>query len=111
MTLTRATRTPSTTLLAQWQVSTELAGVTRDHTPWMTVQMQRGRSPLMPKPGIVMLKRVAGMVSGKGGVPSVNIVSVTIGIRIVIHKANVVRADSSSQCSESRQCAEGGQDR
>ena len=47
--------------------------------------MQRGRSPLVPSPGTVTLKRIAGMVSGKGGVPSVNVVSVMIDIRIVIH--------------------------
>jgi hypothetical protein len=94
--------------LARWQVSTELVGVARDHAPWMTVQMQRGRSPLVPKPGIVMLKRIAGMISGKSSVPAVNVVSVTIGRRIVIHQANVARADTSSQRSECRQCAECG---
>jgi hypothetical protein len=97
--------------LARWQMSTELVGVARDHAPWMTVQMQRGRSPLMPKPHIVMLKRIAGMISGKGGVPGVNVVSVTIGRRIVIHQVKVARADSSSQCSEHRQCAECGHHR
>src|SRR5437773_12429971 len=109
MTLTRVTRTRSTTLLARWQVSAELVGVARDHAPWMTVQMQSGRSPLVPKPDIVMLKRIAGMISGKGGVPRVDVVSVTIGRRIVTHQANVARADSNSQCSEHRQCAERGQ--
>ena len=92
-------------------MSTELVGVARDHAPWMTVQMQRGCSPLVPEPGIVMLKRIAGMISGKGGVPGVNVVSVTIGRRIVIHQVNVARADSSSQCSEYRQCAECGHHR
>ena len=111
MTLTRITWTRSTTLLAIWQVSAEFVGVARDHAPWMTVQMQRGRSPLVPKPGIVMLKRVAGMIGGKGNVPGVNVVSVTIGRRIVIHQTNIVRADSSGQCSERRQCAECGQHR
>ena len=99
------------TLSARWQMSTELVGVARDYAPWMAVQMQRGRSPLVPKPGIVMLKRIAGMISGKGGVPGVNVAGVTIGRRIVIHQVNLVRADSSSQCSERRQCAECGHHR
>jgi hypothetical protein len=73
--------------------------------------MQGGRNPLVPKPGIVVLKRIAGMIGGKGGMPGVKVVSVTTGKRIVIHQANVVRADSSSQCSEYRQCAECGQHR
>jgi hypothetical protein len=60
-------------------------GVTRDHTPWMDAQMQRGRSPLPPRPGTVTLKHIAGMVSGKGSVPSVSVVSVMIDIRIVTH--------------------------
>lgn len=51
----------------------------------MTLQMQRGRSPLVPKPGIVTFKRIAGMVSGKGGVPSVDVVSVMTDVRIVSH--------------------------
>lgn len=77
----------------------------------MDVQVQPGRSPLVPRAGAVARKRIAGMVSGKSGIPSVNVVSVMIGVRIVIHYANVVRADSSSQCSEHRQCAERGQQR
>jgi hypothetical protein len=51
----------------------------------MDAQMQRGRSPLPPRPGTVTLKHIAGMVSGKGSVPSVSVVSVMIDIRIVTH--------------------------
>jgi hypothetical protein len=51
----------------------------------MDVQVQRGRSPLVLRADAVALKRIAGTVSGKGGVPSVNVLSVMIGIRIVIH--------------------------
>jgi hypothetical protein len=51
----------------------------------MDAKMQRGRSPLPPRPGIVTLKQIAGMVSGKGSVPSVSVVSVMIDIRIVTH--------------------------
>ena len=71
--------------LGRGQVSAKLAGVTRDHTPWMDAQMQRGRSPLPPRPGTATLKHIAGMVSGKGSVPSVSVVSVMIDIRIVTH--------------------------
>ena len=85
MILIRARRARSTTHLGRWQVSAKLAGVTRDHTPWMDAQMQRGRSPLPPRPGTVTLKQIAGMVSGKGSVPSVSVVSVMIDIRIVTH--------------------------
>jgi hypothetical protein len=51
--------------------------------------VQRGRSPLVPKPGVVVLKRIAGMVGGKGDMPGVNVVNVMIGVRIVTHLANV----------------------
>jgi hypothetical protein len=78
-------RARSTTNLGRWQVSAKLAGVTRDHAPWMDAQMQRGRSPLPPRTGTVTLKQIAGMVGGKGSVPSVSVVSVMIGIRIVTH--------------------------
>ena len=106
-----STQAQRRTPLSIWQTSAELVGIACDHAPWMTVQMQRGRSPLVPKPSIVMLKRVAGMISGKGGIPGVNVVSVTTSKRIVIHQANLARADSSSQCSEHRQRAECGQHR
>ena len=85
MILIRAGRTRSTTHLGRWQVSAELAGISCDHAPWVDVKVQRGRSPLVLRPGTVALKLVAGMAYGKGGIPSVNVVSVMIGIRIVIH--------------------------
>jgi len=75
----------------------------------MDTQMQGGRCPLTPRPGCVTLERIARMVCRKGGVPGVNVISVMISVRIVTHQANVVRADSDSQCSEHRQCAERGQ--
>jgi hypothetical protein len=106
-----ARRTRSTTHLAKWQVLAKLAGVTRDHTPWVDVQMQRGRSPLPSRPGTVTLKHIAGMVSGKSRVPGVNVISVMICVRIVTHSANIASIDSSSQYSERRQCAERGQQR
>lgn len=56
-----------------------------------------------------MLKRITRVVSGKGGIPGVNVVSVMTCIRIVIHQVNVTRVDSSSQHSEYRQCAKRGQ--
>lgn len=71
--------------------------------------MQCGRGPLVLRARAVVLKRIARMVSGKGAMPGVNVVSVMTGIRIVIHQANVVRVDSSSQRSERRQCAGRGQ--
>jgi hypothetical protein len=51
----------------------------------MDVQVQRGRSPLVLRADTVMLKRIAGVVGDKGGVPGVSVISVIIGIRIVIH--------------------------
>jgi hypothetical protein len=111
MILIRARRTRSTTHLARWQVSAKLVGVARDHTPGVDVQMQRGRSPLPSRPSTVTLKRIAGMVSGKRRMPGVKVISVMIRIRIVTHHANVASIDSSSQCSEHRQCAERGQHR
>jgi hypothetical protein len=63
----------------------------------------------MPRPGTVTFKRIAGVVGGKADVPGVNVLSVMVGTRIVIHQANVATVDSSSQCSERRQSAERGQ--
>ena len=78
-------RARSTTNLGRWQVSAKLARVTHDHAPWMDVQVQRGRSPPVLRADTVTLKQIAGMVGGKGSVPSVSVVSVMIGIRIVTH--------------------------
>jgi hypothetical protein len=75
--------------LGRWQASAKLAGVTRDHAPWMDIQLQRGRSPPVLRTDIVALEPVAGMVGGKGGIPVVNVVSVMPCIRIVIHQTNV----------------------
>jgi hypothetical protein len=63
----------------------------------MDIQVQRSRSPLVLRADTVTLKRIAGMVGGKGDAPDVYVVSVMTGVRIVIHQVNIVRADSSSQ--------------
>ena len=51
----------------------------------MDVQLQRGRSPPVLRAHIVALELIAGMVSGKDGIPVVNVVSVMLCVRIVIH--------------------------
>jgi len=54
----------------------------------MNVQAQRGCHPLVPRSGTVPLECIAGVASGKGVVPSLNVISVMTDVRIVIHRAN-----------------------